>query len=110
LRYFSLYFPVSPDEKIFTTRDEKANPVISFSGSTWEPFIQVLPEGYFKAEPWHKQILPSCSQVLPGNPLFRFYLKNILRQNLKYCVPRLCPGTSEIKLMGQSLGLKLTKE
>jgi hypothetical protein len=51
LRYFSLYFPVSPDEKIFTTRDEKANPVISFSGSTWEPFIQVLPKEYFKAEP-----------------------------------------------------------
>jgi hypothetical protein len=48
-----------------------------------------------KAEPWHKQILLSRSQVLPGNALFRFYLKDILRQSLKYCVPRQSLGTSK---------------
>jgi hypothetical protein len=45
-----------------------------------------------------KQILLSRSQVLPGNPLFRFYLKDILRQSLgtsKSChlVPRFYLGT-----------------
>ncbi|UZO77864.1 hypothetical protein M8120_08130 [Microcystis aeruginosa str. Chao 1910] len=67
LPYFSFYFPVSPDEKIFTPTEERGflpytpHPKPSFQSGDRRLFLFILPSPHFLIP---QQLKPICTALL----------------------------------------------